>query len=230
MEKLRIAVVDDLPEDRERMVSCVLKADDDLYTESFSSIKDMLSSSNAFHLVLLDVVLHEEDGILESSLLRRKASGCVFMTTMSGRMQEAFSDFTLGYLLKSQRDEEIVSSLRNIITKFRSRFVVIKSGNTDLTVDPDRLLRVYREGRKVYFHTADCKERSEVDLTLQECADLFPRLAYTSRSELVNLEWIDAVHKDSIRLMDGTVVYPSRRYFKAFRERFLEGRLVWRKD
>lgn len=224
-ERMRIAVVDDNPTDRERLVKCLSALETMMEVRTFESGSDFLRENGLYDLVVLDIDLKDEDGISISSLVSEKASALVYFTFSSARMQEAFAYKTVGYLLKSQSDEEITAALQKIPAGYRKDLFTLRTDGGMMRIHPSRILCVRRENRKLFFYLYGNETVRAYDLTMEECLEKLACLARVNKSELVNLDQLSALKRNEIVLMDGTVMVPSRIYFDKLQKQFLERRM-----
>ena len=123
---MRVAIVDDRPEDRERLVRvlrhCPACRGFELQTDAFSSGEDFTASSFAgrYDLIFLDVYLGEGmTGIQTAEQIRRRDENVllVFLTTSNEHQAEAIHWHVYDYLNKDRMEEKVEALLERILRR-----------------------------------------------------------------------------------------------------------------
>ena len=95
----------------------VVLRDIDFSVSSFSAAEPLLTAlrnqPSAFHLLLLDIRLAQENGVELASYLRESDIGCsvIYITAYTEYMEDAFSTYTLGYFLKPVDEKKLAKAI-----------------------------------------------------------------------------------------------------------------------
>ena len=225
--KVRIAIVDDLKQDTERLEECLrnffekqkagASAGNSAVIEKYSSAEEFLPAfePGRFELVFLDILMDEMNGIELARELRAKDHQLmiVFQTTERSYAFDAFPIHPFDYLIKPCRQDEVDGVLTEAMR-------VLEAGDPEIEVTAIRakysvplrsIIALISQGRNV-----------EISLTNNQrltCTDTFrnlsakvendPRFLLINRGVIVNMDHVLAPQKDSMEMKDGCI-YPIR--------------------
>ena len=118
---LKIAVIDNSIFDTNRIIQILKQIQSNTEIQSYNSITSFLTSKNNCDFLLLDIELDKEDGIYESSKCRSLTKYIIYVSAISDRMQEAFAQNVIGYILKSDDD----NTIQNVLTKLIHQYIFV---------------------------------------------------------------------------------------------------------
>lgn len=123
---LKIAIIDDSTFDTNRIIQILKQIQSNAEIESYNSITSFLALKNNYNFLLLDIELDKEDGIYESLKCRSLTKYIIYISAISDRMQEAFAQNVIGYILKSDADNTIQNVLTKLIHQYTEKMFVSK--------------------------------------------------------------------------------------------------------
>ena len=225
---MRIAIVDDLPEEAARLQQMLLQELHDTHTDVhrldvFASAEELLAGwqPNTYDLVLLDIYMGAMTGVEAAHILRDSDEDVrlVFCTTSNEFASESYSVGASYYLHKPYSAADI----RRMVTKVRPR-------NYDLTryiVLPDAQKVILRdivhteyENHIISIHR---KRGGTVQTRMSQgafealVADA-PYLVSCGKGLLVNLYEVTRLESDTVQLTGGVLLPVSRRKAKEFQK------------
>lgn len=124
---LKIAVIDNSIFDTNRIIQILKQIQNNTEIQSYNSITSFLTSKNNCDFLLLDIELDKEDGIYESSKCRSLTKYIIYVSAISDRMQEAFAQNVIGYILKSDDDNTIQNVLTKLIHQYTEKYICVKT-------------------------------------------------------------------------------------------------------
>jgi len=213
---LRIAIVEDRPEDQERLRGLLAaEARERGWTcaaEAYASGEAFLASAGTFDIVFLDVVLGGIDG-LETARRFRDGGGraqVVFVTVEADYAVEGYEVEAAAFLVKPAGRERLHRVLDRLERKLKkdaplalSPDVEIAAGAVLYAAAADHCLKIHTAGRD-YFP----------DLRMEELCARLPddgRFVECSRGVLANLDHVTQVEARAAVMDDGTRLPVSRR-------------------
>ena len=124
---LKIAVIDNSIFDTNRIIQILKQIQSNTEIQSYNSITSFLTSKNNCDFLLLDIELDKEDGIYESSKCRSLTKYIIYVSAISDRMQEAFAQNVIGYILKSDDDNTIQNVLTKLIHQYTEKIYLCQN-------------------------------------------------------------------------------------------------------
>lgn len=170
----------------------------------FSSGSALISSENiaTFHLIFLDIVMENGDGVETLETLKKQDCFVVFMSTTSDRLRELFHRNVLGFLDKPINEKEFELKISEFLKNYLK--ITEKTFTFELHGMPKTVLQrdiVYFENFGHYIHLHSTKE---VYVFRQKIGDLWqqfhkePTFALANRSFIVNLNYCSLASKNSL--------------------------------
>ena len=223
LQKLKMAVVDDSVDDAAR-ISCLLrKCCSEAYEiRCFSDCNELLSGDDHFELIVLDIHLDKEDGIEMQKKLQNHTSYIVFFTAYPTKIRFAFGYKVIGFINKNDPEQEIIKQLDQIKRDYLDDFVTLFSNNGIVQIRRNQISRVSVENRKIYVYLADERVLRITNGSLGKCVetigDILQRI---NPSEYINLDHIRRIEGQKITLINGVIVYASRRMRNEVQEKYV---------
>lgn len=189
----------------------------------FSSGEELLSAlehdSNAFDLLLLDILMGELNGMQLAKELRRRGirAGIAFITSSEDFLREGYQVQHVNYLLKPVTEEELTEV---ILTARRmnaaSQTVAFRNGTSSIVVEISEIVYIEVCDHKLYVCTAS--DRKCVSGTLSSVEPLLPRGMFSRchNSYLVNLAYVREYNRTGVKLRGGGDIPVSRSCFEPF--------------
>ncbi len=221
---MRIAIVDDLPAESDRLRQMLSEAfratQTDIHRlEVFSSAEALLEvwEPNAFDLVLLDIYMEGMTGVECAHILRRSDEHVrlVFCTTSNAFASESYAVGASYYLHKPYSDQD----LRRMITAVRpadyalTRYVLLPDGQKIILRD---IVYTEYDNHVIYIH----RKRSPMaqirmgQAALEQLLSDDPYIISCTKGLLVNLHEVVSMEADTFCMSDGSRLPISRRRAK----------------
>lgn len=214
----RIAVVDDLSADRERLAAWVRGwFDTSPYwleeIREYSGGADLLRhfEPGRFHAVFLDICMDDLDGIETARRLRALDTEAllIFVTTSQEYAFDAFPLHPFDYLLKPVNQDKLHRLLREMMRVLDGdarKTLTVRAGRSDLQLPLALLTCAVAQGHTVELRLSDRQ--------ILRCAMAFHELEEKLRSEnrfitcnrgiLINMDQVSALRGDDFVMKDGT--------------------------
>lgn len=156
---LKIAIIDDSAFDTNRIIQILKQIQSNTEIQSYNSITSFLASKKNCDFLLLDIELDKEDGIYESSKCRSLTKYIIYVSAISDRMQEAFAQNVIGYILKSDDDNTIQNALTKLIHQYTEKYICVKTMHGLQNIPMSSIYKITRENRKifVYLHSSNIR-------------------------------------------------------------------------
>lgn len=230
--QFRIAVCDDDKADREEIsgltgayyknenIDCAVKS-----YESGEALLKAIEAGEKFHLLILDVMMDNLDGIGLAEILRKQRNDTtiVFVSTNREMALQGYEVSAVRYLSKPIRVEKFNEALSFCYQVFQeSREIVMPTAQGFRRIAPMEILYIEagERGTKVFLP----KEQVDTSLRIFEQEDVLPRNQFLlcHRAFLVNLAAVRYIRRYELELTDGTVIPVSKHRFSFVKEKFVE--------
>ncbi len=178
-------------------------------------------------LILMDIYMPDKMGIEAARELRRMGNRCriVFLTTSREHALDAFEVDAAQYLVKPLVNEKLFSLLDRLLTEIgeeRRRYVLLRIEGTVQRVALDDIIYCEAQGKVQYLHLADGSQ-CMLRVTMTRLVEMFapyPEFMRVGVAYLVNMEHIECISRQEIRMDTGKKIYPPRSAYQAVRERY----------
>ena len=168
---------------------------------------------------MLDIELDKEDGIYESLKCRSLTKYIIYISAISDRMQEAFAQNVIGYILKSDDDNTIQNVLTKLIHQYTEKYICVKTMHGLQNIPLSSIYKITRENRKifVYLHSSSIRTfDTNLKSIYEQSKD---SMIWIDRSIMVNYRHISEFNDSKITLDNQSIEYVSiRRKQIAFHE------------
>lgn len=218
MEPLRLAICDDLPEEREALLALLAQAPIATVCTQFGSSEELLKAfrPGGFDLLLMDIYMNGMTGVEAVQKIREmdEAIPIAFTTTSTDHTLESYRLSVLKYLEKPVRQKDINDLLRLVKLQKDSapRLAIQQNGKTQ-KLPLSELMVLEQQGHHVVL---SLKGGSTIQL-YGKLSDLLPQLEGQAffcphKSYCVNLAFVRGIHEEyqSYELADGKMVPISR--------------------
>lgn len=222
---MRIAIVDDEKFYLERIEAIVSQTLPEYETKCFQNVQEFLKEADTFSIVLLDIAMPDEDGIVLARKLRQKGCVIIFVTSMKERMQEAFGKHVEGFVLKEDLTTQLPKVLQivdeNLYIDHNFLYKDEQGRENKVALSDIYYMEVYR--KDVYIYLKQDKLHLP-NITLKECyQQLDQNFVYASRHMIVNVGHMVHLNKKFQMFMDNDMILYTNRYcYKDVREKFME--------
>ena len=213
---MRIAVCDDMPEDRQNMRHALDSVVKNFTLDEFCDGKELLRSHAAhpYDVIFLDIIMPNISGMDTAAHLRRTdtKTPIVFVSTTEEFGVQSYRVQAFDYLLKPVDVMQLRACLNRLFFSYRKKhFVTINylGSNTEVLISNIQCLE--SNLRKVIFTLADNRE-IEVSGKLADFEDYLLRNGFCRchKSYLVNIEHVEKIDGDTFELSGGKSVKISR--------------------
>lgn len=194
---------------------------------TYSSGEELLESEfDKYHVIFLDIHMQGLNGIDTAKSIREsnKHIQIVFITSLEQYWPEGYSVRAFRYILKPINEYEFFNTIELLLNEVSKNiaYVALKSEGKIERVLIEDIKYIVIENRKVEVHTKDTVYNDSLSLAQWEKKLSGHAFTKPHNSYLVNLNFIKAINKSELELIDGDKVYVSQRKYKDFKDRFIE--------
>lgn len=229
---LRVAVVDDLQEDSQRLADYLqqfekehqLQIQIDVYNASFEFLEKYQGN---YDVIFLDIEMPGSDGLEVAREIRTKdeAVGIVFVTGMAQYAIEGYAVHAIDFIVKPVGYYNFAVKLEKAMQFFKKRHtkdILINGKDGIHRISAADIYYIEKERDDLLFHTKQgmFHMRGSVKTMKEKLEDL-PFSECTSGC-LVNLEYVNYIGKENLTLKDGMELPLSRRLKKQFSQEYID--------
>ena len=231
MSVLSIAVCDDDVMDLEqtaRLLNEVLPRFEEEYSiETFSDAEEMLSSSQNFLLVFLDVEMDKVNGIKAAEEIHRKNKDCLifFVTNHIDYMDRALNKHAFRFWIKPINKARLIYGIESAILEIGNRLqtITVLIRREEINISVHEIIYVCHIGRQTHIYTT-YQEFKTYDTYISVVKQLIQSyFVETDKSCIVNMNYVTDYTKQDIICSYEDNDYKatlSRRKYKDFDTRF----------
>lgn len=229
--QLQLAICDDGPLDREQiaqMVRAILREEKLPAAisrfESGAALISAIRAGRTFHILLLDVMMEEMDGLALAAALRAQdeEASIIFVSTNREMALRGYEVAAARYLAKPLEREKLREALL-FCCKARAggREILLPTSKGQSKIAPGSILYVETWERGVRLNLSSGKVI--VKMGISQIAARLPKeqFAYCHRTLLVNLACIDHIRYCELDLKNGERLPISKYRFTEFKQQFL---------
>ena len=230
--QFQVAVCDDDKADREEIaglvqafyksknIDCAIKK-----YENGKVLLKAIESGGKFHLLILDVIMDDLDGIGLAALLRKQKNDTVIVFVSSNKEMAllGYEVSAIRYLIKPLHVDKLHEALAfcyQIVQDNQEIAMPTTQGFRRIAPQEILYIEAGERGTKVFL------SNEQVDTTLRifEQEDILPRKQFLlcHRAFLVNLASVRYIRRNELELTDGTVIPVSKYRFSYVKEKFME--------
>lgn len=234
MLTLKIALIDDNENDSSLFNESILRFNEEHKDRYFVHITTFSRGINfiepfddTFNAVFLDIDMPIMNGLEVAKKIRELGSemNIFFVTNYASLAIDGYGVGALDFVVKPVKYEDIERAINKLIKKVQSEseeekiVIRVKSGYRTIKVNSIKYIEV--STHDIYYYTT-----SEVFKTREALKDIEkminnPNFVKCSSSYLINLDYVDAIDKDDVRI-DGKRIKIARTRKKEFLNAFLE--------
>ncbi len=209
--ELRIAVCEDMEDERDKLLAAIAKSKQPSRVAAFSNGADLLKTfrKGLYQAVFLDIYMPEESGVDTARAIRALDEKVVliFVTSSPDHTRDGYRLGVLKYIEKPYQEQEVHAALQLVAKLWQNRemlSLITKQGKVDVDLDEIRYVEV--SNHTCILHMEE--EQINADVNIENLASLLPspRFVRCHRSYIVNLGYVKSVDRDFI-MEDGEVVY-----------------------
>jgi len=216
---MNIAIVDDRPEDRERLDRAIrayfAEEKKEISIKNYASAEEMLAdySPDMFQMAFLDIVMDEMTGVDLAKELRAMDAHLliVFQTTSREYAFDAFPVHPFDYLMKPVEEAELTDVLEEAqrVVDAGDPEIIVSSTRGTFQVPLRTIVSVVSQGHNVKLSLTNSQEilSTETFRTLSEKLESDSRFLLINRGLIINMDHVLAPDEDSFRMQDGTVCH-----------------------
>ena len=228
MLNLKLAIVDDNELDFEALSKSISKFQQQHKDEYSFSITRFTRGINfidpfndVYDAVLLDIDMPVMSGMETAKIIRKKGSNVaiVFVTNYASLAIDGYGVGAIDFLVKPVKDVDVERSLLKIIDKNKKEnngdkiVLKLKSGYQTVLINNIKYIEV--NTHDVYYYTTTGVYRTREVLKNIEKEINNPKFVKCSSAYLINLDYVDSIEKDDIRI-DGKRIKIARTRKKEF--------------
>lgn len=233
---MRIAIIDDLPEDRRRLsadVSCWVKnqglslaAPPDLFGSGEEFLEKF--SAGKYNVAFLDIYMDGISGMDTARKIRETDTACrlIFTTTTAEFAVDSYDVDSSWYLVKPYSYEKLSRALErcSISWQEQNQFLLVSGKAGDEKLPLHQITWTEYVNRKVCVHFKNGQE-TLLSMRLMDFSKMllpYPCFCDCMKGLIVNFEAVEKLLEDSFLLENGIKLPISRLKYRQVREKFLE--------
>lgn len=229
---MRIAVVDDLKEDAQRIAQYLdkyqLENEIMLHTTIFHSSIDFLEEySGEYDIIFLDIDMPGCNGLEVAREIRAKDAtvGIIFVTSLAQYAIEGYEVNAIDFIVKPVGYYNFSIKLKKAFSFHKShkeQDLLISNKEGIVRLATSDILYIEKERDYLVFHTSkeNIKERGSIKGVKEKIQDM--SFSEATSGCIVNLSHVSSIKKDIVILMTGAELPISRRMKKAFIQDYVE--------
>ena len=228
---LKIALVDDNELDAKRLENAInmhleeidVKGTVDIFTRAVNFLED---KRDVYDVIFLDIDMPFMSGMECAHKLREAGNKVpiIFETNYSSLAIDGYSVNALGFIVKPVKQIDVNDVLDKLLEKIKDEaddekiIVKVKSGYQSIPLNEIKYIEV--NTHDVFYYTSNETYRTREVLKDIEKNLNNPSFVKCSSSYLINLDYVDAIDKDDVRI-DGKRIKIARTRKKEFLKAFL---------
>ena len=229
-QEIKIAVCDDLAEDRENITRLLSEYTDknNLYVkiEEFSSGEAFLSSdTSVYSLVFMDIFLADQNGIDIVRKIRQTDSKVliVFLTTSADHIFEAAPFHFFDYILKPfeyKQISHVLDEAQQILPKSEVE-LTFEYRNFDVHFPLSKIQYIYSNNHEVIIHTSNGSQTFRLPFysITENLND--PRFLQCNRGIMLNMDYIKTMESDYFEMTNSKCFPIKTKGRKQIREQYI---------
>lgn len=232
---MKIAIVDDLKEDRDLLLELLRQffSRYDFKTEfmEFCCAEDFLEAlkPEVYDLVFLDIFMDRMNGMDAARILYRTDPECmvIFLTTSPDFAIKGYEVHAYQYLLKPLNRETLYAILPECVPKAEQshKRLCVRVDRNDMELPFSKIVYAMTSGRNTMLHLTGTTLTLSSHISFSQAMEPLlsdRRFLSCSRGLIVNMEHVDRLLEDGFLMDNGEKVPISRREYTQARKRYLE--------
>ena len=193
----------------------------EIVADCFLSGESVLKNPYAYNLIFLGYGLAGINGFETAMRLREKNinTTIVFISDFVDLVYDAFKVNAFRFLQKNNCEELLFTVLDDYFKKIGKECPLwVKSGQDIICLNTDEIYYLEADNKHCFIHLKD--DTIACNHTMAKVYGTLPKNCFskTNRAFVVNLNHISRYNNESITLKNNKVIYPSRKYYKTFKE------------
>ena len=230
--ELRIAVVDDMEQDRVQIMEetdailshAQIAHSIDCYADA-EALLDAIQGGRKYHLLLLDVLMDEMDGMALAAELRKEGNpaAIIFISVSQEMARRGYKVEASRYLIKPLDQEELKEALLYCYDKWQyKKEILLPTDHGQHRTSFSDIQFVEAFGRGTRFVLSD--ETVESRLKFSEAEALLPKSSFIlcHRAYIVNLALTKRIRPYEFAMKSGAVVPISRLRYNEINRQFMD--------
>lgn len=195
----------------------------ELVVSEYRSGKALLSEWEKYHLVILDYMSEDLNGLETAHFMRQKGGMCgiIFLSADTGFIFESFKVHPYRFLLKPLLRESLFRVLDDFFTAGSvSSPLFIKDGGDTFCLRTGDIFYIEADNKNCLVNLRNGSIRCHK--TMARVYDSLPKSCFSkiNRAYIVNLKHIAAYSSDTVKLHNGERLHMSRSYSKSFQAEY----------
>lgn len=225
---MRIAICDDLKEEREKTKKALEYVIGDFSSDEFDDGEQLLKmhTEKPYDLIVLDILMPKING-MDTARLLRKTDGktpIVFLSTSEEFGVKSYSVCAFDYLLKPIDTDRLKLCMKRLFAENKKReYVTVVYSGVETKILLSNIIFLESNLRKVIFTLSE-NRKIEINGKLSNFEDFLTKHGFCRchKSYLVNMEHIDSISGDLFCLAEGKKVKISRTYLQSAKKAYFD--------
>lgn len=192
----------------------------------FNNADEFIQTNYKAEIAFLDIEMPGTNGIILANKLHEANANCIvfIITSYSEYLDEAFRAKVFRYLSKPIEKMRLFRNLDDALAVYNqiSKPITFQSNKENYTINPNKIVMIYRQQRKYYLCTETRKYI--VSNTIEQWFSMLPESMFfkSHKSYLVNYRYVDSFTKDTISLCNNKYkAFLSTRLHATFKKSYL---------
>ncbi len=216
---LRIAVCEDIPDDREQLLRYVSDSGIPFECRVFSACEDLLLdfSTGLYDIIFLDIYIgNVQQGVNVASRIRELDTmvTLVFTTFSKGHALEGYRLKVFAYLEKPMQPQDVRDTMTYALNKRKNAPVIkLRIDGQSQKVILDHVLYFEQKDKTVYLNTLSGTVKTSQTVKLRDIEPLLPEHFFRChQSYIVNLNYVTKLNQElrTFCMQNGDAVYIRR--------------------
>jgi len=227
---MKIAVCDDHSDARSSVKTDLLSLqlrDDEFEIFEFESGESLLANftDSAFDMIVLDIEMGDIDGLETAGRVREidKNVIIIFLTNYDNFVYKGYEVRAFRYILKEQPKQLCMKQLQDAIGEYyhKHKFIVIDDKQIKQKIFISEIICVEVFLREISIHTKNGSY--SVVGKLKDYESLLPESLFVkiNKSQIINVQNVDSICKNSITLKNGQTLIVSRNHVQTVNAMFI---------
>lgn len=224
---MRIAICDDLKEERQKTIAALKSVIGDFSADEFDDGAELLKShaEKPYDLIILDILMPKISGMDTAEILRKTdtETPIVFLSTSEEFGVRSYRVFAFDYLLKPIDTEQLKICMKRLLAQRKKEYISVVYSGVETKILLSNIMFLESNLRKVIFALSENRKIEIIGkLTDFEEFLLGRGFCRCHKSYLVNMEHIDSISGDLFCLADGSKVKISRTYLQNAKKAYFD--------
>lgn len=220
-QSYRFALIDDEIFYHARMKDILMRFFPESTVDCYFSVDELLMSNLEYSLLFVDVLLNGTNAIEMSGRMRAIAPFIVYYSAAKENLRLAFGCNVVGFIFKTDSDEEIWKQLVRIEQRYLSETIVLRILNGETRMNLSKIVYFEKQGRRIFVHSINRTCVQVLDPLKEIQKKTNGKLIYANRSVLINPDHIRSIKDNYVYLSDGKAMDMSRRAKKSVETAFI---------